>query len=106
MHLMLGELELFIFLNFVFMFLYYTICVSYVRNNILRVLFLFEILILIFSFMFLLIGFHYNDIYSHVVVIYLLSIAAVEASIGLALIYSYYRLWRTVKISSLSKIKG
>lgn len=102
----MGQLELFLLLNFIFIFVYATICFSYVRNNILRLLFLLEILILVSSFMFLLIGFHYNDIYGSIVVLYLLTIAAVEASIGLALIYTYYRLWRTVKISSLSKIKG
>lgn len=96
----------FLFLNGVFIFLYYTIGISYVRNNVLRILFLFEILILICSFMFLIVGHHYNDIYGNIVVLYLLTIAAVEASIGLALIYSYYRLWRTVKIGSFSKIKG
>jgi len=56
--------------------------------------------------MFLIVGYHFDDIYGNIVVLYLLTIAAVEASVGLALIYNYYRLWRTVKINSLSKIKG
>jgi len=102
----MNDLYIFLLLNSAFIFLYYTIGTSYVRNNILRILFLFEILILIFSFMFLIVGYHFDDIYGNIVVLYLLTIAAVEASVGLALIYNYYRLWRTVKINSLSKIKG
>jgi NADH-quinone oxidoreductase subunit K len=89
-----------------FVFVYFTICFSPIVNNILRILFLLEIIILLSSFLFLIIGLHYNDIYGNIVVLYLLTIAAVEAAIGLALIYSYYRLWRTVKLSTLSKIKG
>ena len=86
--------------------IYYILGFSYTRSNILRILFLFEILFLLFSFLFLIISVHYSDIYGQVVVLYLLTIAAVEAAIGLALIYIYYKLWRTVKLSTFSKIKG
>lgn len=97
---------IYITLNILFMFVIYNISFSYVTNNILRILFLLEIIILLSSFIFLIIGMHFGDIYGQIVVLHLLTIAAVEAAVGLALIYSYYRLWRTVKISALSKIKG
>jgi len=87
-------------------FIYFAIAFSYTRDNILRLLFLFEILSLIFSFLFLIISLHYFDLYGQIVVLYILTIAAVEASIGLAMIYVYYKLWRTVKIASLKKIRG
>jgi NADH-quinone oxidoreductase subunit K len=98
--------SLYIILNILFLFVIYHIAFSYVTKNILRILFLLEIIILLSSFIFLIIGMHYGDIYGQIVVLHLLTIAAVEAAVGLALIYSYYRLWRTVKIGSLSKIKG
>ncbi|MGZ7117028.1 MAG: NADH-quinone oxidoreductase subunit K [Methanobacterium sp.] len=101
-----SDMYLYIVLNMLFLFVVYHIAFSYVTKNILRILFLLEIIILLSSFIFLVIGMHYGDIYGQIVVLHLLTIAAVEAAVGLALIYSYYRLWRTVKIGSLSKIKG
>lgn len=101
-----SDMALYIILNTLFLFVIYHIAFSYVTKNILRILFLLEIIILLSSFIFLIIGMHYGDIYGQIVVLHLLTIAAVEAAVGLALIYSYYRLWRTIKIGSLSKIKG
>lgn len=104
--LRVSDTFIYIVLNMLFLFVIYHIAFSYVTKNILRILFLLEIIILLSSFIFLIVGMHYGDIYGQIVVLHLLTIAAVEAAIGLALIYSYYRLWRTVKIGSLSKIKG
>jgi NADH-quinone oxidoreductase subunit K len=100
------ETFIFIGLNILFIFVIYHIFFSYITENILRILFLLETIILLASFLFLIIGLHYGDLYGQIVVLHLLTIAAVEAAIGLALIYSYYRLWRTIKLGSISKIKG
>lgn len=89
-----------------FFLIYYVITVLNISENILKVLFLFEILILLTSFLFLVIGLHYNDIYGQIVVIFLLTVAAVEASLGLALIYVYYKHWRTVRLSNIKYLKG
>jgi|NOAtaT_7_FD_contig_123_34352_length_1969_multi_4_in_0_out_2_2 NADH-quinone oxidoreductase subunit K len=101
-----SDTYIYIFLNILFLIVIFHLATSYINQNILRILFLLEIIILLASFIFLIIGLHYGDIYGQLVVLHLLTIAAVEAAIGLALIYSYYRLWRTVKIGTLSKIKG
>lgn len=97
---------IFLLLLFLFFFVFYHLLFSNITNNILRILFLIEILMLLGSFLFLIAGLHYDDMYGQVVVLFLLTIAAVEAAVGLALIYSYYRLWHTVKLSKISKIKG
>lgn len=101
-----NDFILFCLLIALFFFIYGAIGVLSEKNNLLRILFFFEVLILIVSFMFIIIGIHYEDLYSQVVVMYLLTIAAVEASIGLALIYVYYRFFGNVKLQSLEKIKG
>ena len=93
-------------LVFFYFFIYGSIGFLPQKNNILRILFFFEMLILVISFMFLVITLHYNDIYGHIVVMYLLTIAAVEAAVGLALIYFYYRTFGSIKLQSLSRIKG
>jgi NADH-quinone oxidoreductase subunit K len=102
-----NDVLIFLYLIFMFIFIYGVISFSLVtQNNILKLLFLFELIILIISGMFLIVGDHYLDIYGQIVVLYLLTIAAVEASIGLAIIYVYYRLWSTIKLDKISKIKG
>lgn len=100
------EPELFYFLLFLFFFLYGAIGVLPQKDNMLRILFMFELIILLISFMFLLESLVFNDIYGHIAVMYLLTIAAVEAAVGLALIYSFYRVYGGIKLNDLDKIKG
>jgi len=100
------DFSLMLLMFFFYFFIYGAIGFLPQKNNILRILFFFEMLILIISFMFLITTLHYNDIYGHLVVMYLLTIAAVEAAVGLALIYIYYRTYGTIKLQSLSRIKG
>src|SRR3569623_1023419 len=90
-------LDLPIFIDFEFLFIFFMFFFF---------LFFFEMLILVISFLFLIITLHYNDIYGHLVVMYLLTIAAVEAAVGLALLYLYYRAFGSIRLQSLSKIKG
>lgn len=91
---------------FFYFFIYGSIGFLPQKNNMLRILFFFEMLILVISFMFLITSLHFNDIYGNLVVMYLLTIAAVEAAVGLALLYLYYRTFGSIRIQSLSKIKG
>lgn len=104
--LSLFDIVLFKGLIYCFFFIYGALALLPEKNNILRILFMFEMLILIISCMFLLINLHYMDIYGQIAVMYLLTIAAVEAAIGLALIYVYYRRYGTIRLESLEKIKG
>jgi NADH-quinone oxidoreductase subunit K len=97
---------LIIYFLFFYIFLIAMLGFSFIRLNILRILFNFELIALILAFLFLIVGLNYNDIYSHIVVLYILTIAAVEAAIGLALVYVYYRIWRTVKLFDINKLKG
>jgi NADH-quinone oxidoreductase subunit K len=100
------EFLLILLMFFFYFFIYGSIGFLPQKNNILRILFFFEMLILVISFLFLIITLHYNDIYGHLVVMYLLTIAAVEAAVGLALLYLYYRAFGSIRLQSLSKIKG
>lgn len=98
--------DLFFLLLFLFFFLYGALGILPQKDNMLRILFMFELIILISSFMFLIISLHFNDIYGHISVMYLLTIAAVEASVGLAIIYSFYRVYGAIRLNVLDKIKG
>src|SRR3569623_1595509 len=100
------EFLLILIMFFFYFFIYGSIGFLKQKNNFLRILFFFEMLIFVISFMFLIITLHYNDIYGHLVVMYLLTIAAVEAAVGLALLYLYYRAFGSIRLQSLSKIKG
>jgi NADH-quinone oxidoreductase subunit K len=99
---------LILFVLFILILLiYFSLSFSYIFHwNLLRLLFSFELLILLFSSSFLFIGILYGDMYSQVIVLGLLTIAAVEASIGLALLYIHYRLWFNIKLEFLNKLKG
>lgn len=105
---LLIEYDFFLILLMIFFyfFIYGSIGFLPQKNNILRILFFFEMLILVISFMFIIITLHYNDLYGQLVVMYLLTIAAVEAAVGLALIYLYYRAFGSIKLQTVSKIKG
>jgi len=69
---------IFLLLLFLFFFVFYHLLFSNITNNILRILFLIEILMLLGSFLFLIAGLHYDDMYGQVVVLFLLTIAAVN----------------------------
>jgi len=41
-----------------------------------------------------------------ILVLFFLTISALEASIGLAFIYTYFRFWRNINIEQLNKLKS
>jgi NADH:ubiquinone oxidoreductase subunit K len=76
------------------------------RSNLLLILMSIELLLLSINSCFLYISTLFNDINGIVIALLILTIAAAETSIGLALIISYYRLKNTISIKFLTLLHG
>jgi NADH-ubiquinone oxidoreductase chain 4L len=76
------------------------------RSNMVLSLICFEILLLSFTFFFLLCSFFYDDIVGVLFSIVLLCIGGCESAIGLALVVSYYRIHGTVSLYNLILLCG
>jgi NADH:ubiquinone oxidoreductase subunit K len=76
------------------------------RTNLLLILMSIELLLLAINSCFLYISTLFNDISGIVIALLILTIAAAETSIGLALIISYYRLKHTISIKFLTLLHG
>lgn len=76
------------------------------RSNLLLILMSIELLLLSINSCFLYISTLFNDINGIVIALLILTIAAAETSIGLALIISYYRIKNTISIKFLTILHG
>jgi NADH-quinone oxidoreductase subunit K len=61
------------------------------RKNILLVIICVELILLSINFAFLLVSFYLDDMMGQIFVIFILTIASAETSIGLAILVVYYR---------------
>ena len=75
------------------------------RRNIILLLMSIELILAALNLMLIFSSLHLDDIQGQVVSLYLLTAAAAEAAIGLALIVSYYRLRGVINIDFLINIK-
>jgi len=55
---------------------------------------------------FLVISSFFDDLYGQVFAIFVLTVAAAEAAVGLAILVMYYRLQGTISVSFISLLKG
>jgi len=62
------------------------------RKNILLVIICVELILLSVNFSFLLISYYLDDTFGQIFVIFILTIASAETSIGLAILVVYYRI--------------
>jgi len=109
----MENIALFIFFLLVGLFIFtllFFIFSSSLNKNLLKFLFLIELLSLNFSVIFLYTDYYYStqglfSINGQLFVLFFLTISALEASIGLAFIYFYFRFWRNININNLNKLK-
>jgi len=85
--------------------LLFTISSAKLNKNALKMLFIIELLTLVLSLIILVSTNYYNVIDGQILVLFILTISALEASIGLAFIYLYFRLWRTTALLKINKFK-
>jgi NADH-quinone oxidoreductase subunit K len=65
-----------------------------------------EIMLLSTSLNFICYSLYFNDIYGQIFSIFILTVAAAEAAVGLALLIVYYKLKNTIDMNDNSKNKG
>lgn len=76
------------------------------RRNIIVIIMSIELILLSVNLLFIFISIYLDDISGQVFSLYILTIAAAESAIGLALIVIYYRLRGIISVDYISTIKG
>ena len=76
------------------------------RKNILIIIMSIELMLLSVNLNFIIFSIYLDDILGQLFVIFILTIAATESAIGLAILSSYYRVKNTIIIDKIKKIKG
>ena len=65
-----------------------------------------ELMLLAINFNFVIFSVYLDDIAGYVFVLFILTIAAAESAIGLAILTVYYRLKNTIRIDKIKNIKS
>ena len=76
------------------------------RRNIIIIIMSIELMLLAVNLLFIFLSIYLDDIIGQIFSLYILTIAAAESSIGLALIVIYYRLRGTISVDYISSLKG
>lgn len=76
------------------------------RKNILITLMSIELMLLAVNLNFVIFSIYLDDIAGYVFVLFILTIAAAESAIGLAILTIYYKLKNTIRIDKIKNIKG
>jgi NADH-quinone oxidoreductase subunit K len=76
------------------------------RKNILITLMSIELMLLAINLNFAVFSIYLDDITGYVFILFILTIAAAESSIGLAILTIYYRLKNTIRIDKVKNIKS
>ena len=90
----------------VFLFLIGVLGLVLNRKNILITLMSIELMLLAINLNFVIFSIYLDDIIGYVFVLFVLTIAAAESAIGLAILTIYYRLKNNIRIDQIKKIKG
>jgi NADH-quinone oxidoreductase subunit K len=76
------------------------------RRNIIVIIMSIELILLSVNLLFIFFSIYLDDISGQLFSLYILTIAAAESAIGLALIVIYYRLRGIISVDYISSIKG
>ena len=76
------------------------------RKNILITLMSIELMLLAINLNFIIFSIYLDDVTGYVFVLFILTIAATESAIGLAILTLYYRLQNTIKLDKIKGIKS
>ena len=76
------------------------------RKNILIILMSVELMLLAINFSFISFSLYFDDLIGQMVAIFILTVAAGESAIGLAILVIYYRLCATIAIERIYTVKG
>jgi NADH-quinone oxidoreductase subunit K len=76
------------------------------RKNIILILIAVELCLLSVNFTFLIYSLYFDDLVGQLFALFVLTVAAAETSVGLAILVLYYRIKGTVTIDSMMSLKG
>jgi NADH:ubiquinone oxidoreductase subunit K len=76
------------------------------RKNVLLIIICVELALLAINFSFLVSSFYLDDSLGQIFALFVLSVAAAESSIGLAILVAYYRVHGSITIESVRLLKG
>jgi NADH-quinone oxidoreductase subunit K len=76
------------------------------RKNILITLMSIELMLLAINLNFIVFSIYLDDLAGYVFVLFILTIAAAESAIGLAILTIYYRLKNTIRMDKIKNIKS
>lgn len=76
------------------------------RKNILLIIICVELVLLAINFSFLVSSYYLDDAFGQIFAIFVLTVAAAESSIGLAILVTYYRIRGSITIESVNLLKG
>ena len=76
------------------------------KKNLIIILMSIELMLLAINFNFIIFSVYLDDITGQIFALFILTVAAAEASIGLAILVIYYRLKGVVSINVINYIKG
>lgn len=96
----------FILTNTTFLFLIGVIGLVLNRKNILIIIMSIEIMLLAVNLNFVVFSIYLDDILGQMFVLFILTVAATESAIGLALLLIYFRIKKTIVVEKITTIKG
>ena len=76
------------------------------RKNIIVILMSIELILLAVNINLVSFSIYMNDLVGQIFTLFILTVAAAEAAIGLAIIVIYYRNSGTIKVQEINKLKG
>jgi NADH-quinone oxidoreductase subunit K len=76
------------------------------RKNMLIIIMAIELMLLAINLNFIIFSIYLDDILGQMFVLFILTVAATESSIGLAILIVYYRITKTILVGKLTTIKS
>jgi len=76
------------------------------RKNVITILLSIELMLLAVNINFVAFSVHLGDLAGQIFVIFILTVAAAEAAIGLAILVAFYRIKHTIEVEQISELRG
>ncbi|OIO73796.1 MAG: NADH-quinone oxidoreductase subunit K [Zetaproteobacteria bacterium CG1_02_53_45] len=76
------------------------------RKNVISILMCIELMLLAVNINFVAFSHHLGDLGGQIFVFFVLTIAACEVAVGLAILVSFYRLRRSIEIEDINSLQG
>lgn len=104
---MILNLEIFKFLLIsVSLFIIGILGIFLLKKNLIIILMSIELMLLAINFNFVVFSMYLDDVIGQIFALFVLTVAAAESSIGLAILVIYYRLKGVISINFINYIKG